>query len=100
MTSLLTNVTLRANRLPTLTPDQWELLTSDDALARQFSSSLDALECERLEESGCQSYDLECGRAQFRSTLQAIIAELSLRRPAAHPEVAARQARLRSMTED
>jgi len=97
MNHLLTNVTLRANRLPTITLDQLALLGSDELLAREFTGALDGLERHRVEDATCDSYDLASGRTPFRTTLLAIIAELSLQRPAAHPELADEQARVRAI---
>jgi hypothetical protein len=93
------NVALRANGLPTLCTDQLDLLTSDDALLRQFTASLDQLEHDRLESGMNDSFDLAVEPRTCRITLLAIIGELSVQRPAAHPELAARQARARSAGE-
>ena len=96
MSHLSTNLTLRTNRLPALSPAQWDFLRADPDLEDFFSIALAFVDRAR-QEGGSNFYlDAVSEPGLSRTFLYALIGELSVLVPSADPELSELQARVRS----
>lgn len=95
MSAIETNITLRANRFPALSPAQEDFLRARPDLGQRFANALAIVERVRVEGDEDDRLFAIYEPVLSRNYLCAIIGELSILVPTADAELAEAQARVR-----